>query len=384
MRVQLVLLGLIVSMGVSAQTLYFSEDFEAELSTAPQPVWSWPSAWSPGNPYGMFYGENDFYNRSAAVKHNGGYSLKFDYEGRGGWGNRCITAGAVTKTHAGATGAVFVASDGSNLATVIGESGAEPGSYVWNLSANMERWTVATVENQSATNDKLTFTGGAFSYPGVQNLGTGVFTDGDKVLIGRICPLGERRLDMDLLENNLAGFSPGEFPSSGSIYTRIYIYLPTATTMANWTQKLFRFTPAEGYGATCSIHGDDADPARVLALECGGAVWVTTNFKVPRDTWVYLEIEAKSASSSGAGDAALRVWVEVDGVSPAAPKIELTNLNYFGVDIYNKLITIIGNNQNDIDAIGAMYFDDIAISSQRLGPIPLQAAPKPPSILQVK
>ena len=364
MRILLIVLAMLMANNVYAETVFFSEDFESELSefVQPQPVWSWQAKWTPVKS-GMPYGGGDYYDRTTTIAHRGQYSMKLNYNGRNDFGNTCISAGSVTKIHGGGVGNTFVADDGSDLATVLNGAGAESGSYVWNKTAYFERWTVATVSG-----DTLTFQGGVPSGPGINGKGTGQFSPGDIVKIGRICDPGERRSDMNLTENKLTAHTSNDFPAGGSIFTRLYFYIPGKTKMPGITQKLIRVSP-RGEQARCSY-----DVSRGVLGCCG-----STGGAVPKDKWLYVEMQLKSASAKGADDGICRAWFAEDGVIDVKPFANETNHTYFSIQGPADFVTIGANNQNMQDAIGEIYYDDIVISSERVGPMALPGAPRPPS-----
>ena len=358
--------AMLAAKGVYAET-FFSEDFESELPTfvQPQPAWSWKAKWTPVKT-GMPHGVGDFYDRTDSIVHRGKYSMKLDYNGRNDFGNTCIKYGSVTKIHGGVEGGnTFVADDGSNLATVLNGAGASPGSYVWNKSASFERWTVATVDGING--ETLTFQGGTPSGPGIDGKGTGVFSVGDVVRIGRICPPGERRNDMNLSENKLTGHTSNDFPAGGSIFTRLYFYVPSKTKMPGITQKLIRVS-TKGGQARCSYNVDRG------VLGCCNSVGGV----VPKDKWLYVEMQVKSASAEGADDGICRVWFAEDGVINAKPFVNEISRPYFGIKGPADFVTIGANNQNMDDAIGEIYYDDIIVSSERVGPMALPDAPRAP------
>lgn len=76
---------LIIFSTASWATIFFKEGFESEITSKPDPVWSWKAPYSPSNPFGMMYGKGDIYTRSTTIVHSGKYSLRLNFAGRNGY-----------------------------------------------------------------------------------------------------------------------------------------------------------------------------------------------------------------------------------------------------------------------------------------------------------
>jgi hypothetical protein len=362
---------LVLAQNVNAE-IFFADDFEGgEVSAGPKPIWGW----SPGmaesrvstiNTDGM-YGENDIYTVSADRPYTGTYSWKLDFEGRNNWCNQC-----------GSKEVVLTDSDiNSSCVTLAGGPFA---SYMFNKDNGFSAWDVLSNENgmvcwdgasvraeslfsqsQFSTNDRV-----AFPYQ----------CDVNGVVGGRI----GRRSDCNKAINYLEGVSSQHFSFGQSIARRFYLYIPSETVLPNITLKLgYAHFRKDGRRVANTLK---LSVQRGLTLEMsapGGNF--TDGFRLERNRWYYFEELFTRESAVNAGDGEYVLWVSASDEQNPQPIRRQSNINI------GELLDMSfnGNFQHTNDAKGVIFFDDVVIADQRVGPIfsTLSPAPAAPSGFKV-
>ncbi len=360
-----------ISLGHAA-TL-FEDDFEADVTGNANPVWNWQPAYVGGtNQFGMMYGTGDMYTRSLAVKNSGNYSLRLNFEGRNDFCNFC-NAGSQN----------FVMQSGSNNQVMfLDDGGANLGPYftsipdaevrVYNKTDNWARWKAVSVSG-----NRIDFEGNA----PVQNDmgGDGDFDAGDEITIEKTCALNtQKKKDCNLAINYLQGVDPAnDFPYGGTLARRIYMYVPSATTMPDAGFKI----AYSHFRRSGSVYSQ----VLVLRVPRGNKIEIDnkglygkyegTALTLDTDTWYYLEEEYVRESSNGGTDGIYRLWGSRGDQATSVPLVEQTGITYGElVDM-----SIIGNFQHNNKARGSLYIDDVKIATNRIGPVsPLPIYPLAP------
>ncbi len=97
---------------------------------------------------------------------------------------------------------------------------------------NKSKW-FAMFKPSSITGDRMNF-----SEARTGMAGSALFSSEDEVFIAKACSLKERRSDCNFTINYLENLSATHFPYGGTISRRMYLYLPSITTLPNITLKL--------------------------------------------------------------------------------------------------------------------------------------------------
>ena len=185
-------------------------------------------------------------------------------------------------------------------------------------------------------------------------------------MLTRKCGDGERRSDINLLENQLTGFSTDDLPPGGSVFVRMYFKVPPAPDGPSPSpiQKLFRFADSQGFKMLCELFNESTSP-RSRAITCEGAFSQDIRGFVEDDTWIYVEAEMQAASTSGGNDGAFRVWVAKDGqpIDRGQPNLERTGLSIAGAGRAGAFVVMIGNSPSRAPRAGALWFDDLSVAT---------------------
>jgi hypothetical protein len=335
----------------------FSDGFEDDFITSANPTWSWKTD--------MPVGTGDLYSRSTTQKHSGSYSLRLDFDGRNSFCNRCGSNNAIQKNGYD-NSSFFVDSEGNDLS---GSPYLLPDANrpMWNKTDNYAKYSVSSLANQDATNDRANV---SLSANGLS--GDGDFDAGDEIAIALKCGVDgsvgddiDRRSDCDIAIGYLNGVISDHHPYGGSIFKRMYFYIDADAVVPDNAIKLGYWHDANSNVQVTVIRFTEGERENEVETEGTLDAFETTDEKVSRGQWYYLEEEYKRESSAEANDGEYRVWFAPSGATPTTPDIELTDLDLGQVE--NGDISIIGNWQHWNDASGYLYIDDIEVSTQRIG-----------------
>lgn len=391
---------LLASIPVSAQVFYVN-NFESGTMPGinPSPVWKlppiFPSVYGPGNHYII----------SNTSSHNGGFSLRFTYEGLNGV---CNTCGAKFYNHVASghdNADYFVVDTGEDLTTIDDISTnkeddgpkAEPGKFIYDRDRGYSRWEITEIVNQNATRDRLNL---RLDKPGVN--GETTIKSGDSISITRHCGVDgivgikngandiHRRSDCNSVILWFGDVTP-QAPGS-SIYRRAY--LKSEVTSNRIRQKLHYLRPDRDgpFQGEIVLFGDSTDGhiyPQLSGVNKYGAPLPTYTVKnepnfvgleFERGKWYYVEEQYKAAtvkSTNGSGqvteynpDGEYRLWFGESGSEPTEgnPTLELTGLTLPPiVGGTGTHISFWGNIQHSTHARGSWYIDDVIINDDNGG-----------------
>jgi hypothetical protein len=374
---------------------YYRNDFES--GTMP-PVNTPSPVWTLNETFKKVYGPGNHFEVTDIASHSGNYSLRFLFEGRNGVCNTC-GGRKFTQLKGHDNADYFIASGGENLA-IPNDPGsnkanagpnAQPGRRVYNLDNGYSLWEVVKVNNENATNDKLTL---KLLKPNI-NGGTSEINSGDTVSIKKECGVDgyiglqiDRRSDCN---DVITWFQSVQEQTPGtSIFRRMYLK-QEITNPLPLHMKLNYFRP-NSKGSRGSIQGSLLLMAlfenklvslrhpypTVGARQYGAQPNIQPGSGMPMDTkfergvWYYVEIQYKtstfdSASGEYNSDGEYRLWFAKSGEETNTPIVELTNLQLPALDAGGNSISFWGNIQHYNHLFGSWYIDDVVISNTRVG-----------------
>ena len=363
--------GFIACGASHAQEIFFEMDFESDISNSAG-RWNFKPAFNPIlEPTGMMYGKGDIYDRSALIAHSGNYSLQLNFDGRNGFCNLCPGAKKYTVS-SGLSDVTYLVTD--NLSELAAEFSSLPDTHarLFNRTDYFSRWQVT-----SADNSRISFMN---DVPTSNNMGgKGLFSSDDLIIVKEACPSGERRSDCNLAINYLKGIDSFDFPLAGTLARRFYLFIPNETVLPGITFKL-------GYTYFKSPAGNSKSTWILVSTQRNNQLEVAnqalydfefTGLHLQRNTWYYIEEVWTRESTLGGTDGSYELYAAISGESVLFPIVSRSGINIG--ELQN--ISIVGNWQNNQDAIGYAYFDDIVVATFRIGPVGNMGDPKPPVIL---
>ncbi len=363
---------LLLSASVQAATL-FEDDFEAPLFDpvtpvpTPNPVLEWQTPFDPvSNVFGMMFGEGDIYTRSLAYKHSGKYSLRLNFAGRNNFCNVCISGSKTFFMKSGENDRTFFQDNAGTDLTAEFPELPDSQMRVYNSTDRWARWQV-----QSVTGDRLDFVGNAPFQNDLQ--GDGDFDDGDEIRIVKICNSGDRRSDCNLGINYLreGGGNPvsaAHFPFGGTLARRMYIYVPSETIMPNIGIKLGyahfkKGGPPKAHFLILMVQRNSSLEVDQLGI---AGKYFAKILPIEKNRWYYIEEVFKRESALGASDGTFELYAAPAGADASVPLRVNTGIEYGDLSD----ISIVGNWQKTNEDAGSMYFDDVAIATSKIGPVP--------------
>jgi len=282
-----------------------------------------------------------------------------------------LEAGWVVVNDTDVTETTVVAVDDANtlsLADDIFTSGEDyrifaPVAYVYNMTDSQVRWEVTSYADENATNDKLTFTGGAPDRN--ETGGAGDFDAGDNVRYYAKCNSlavanKNTKSDCDTCINYFEEETYAtEWALSSMICRRQYLYLDSGATLPGNTLKI-------GYWKTSGI-GEGS-----LKIDVSGGREVTVNINgtnntgiiLDLDKWYYTE-ECRLRETAAGSNGSLRLYVAEKG-SEASPTVYEEDNYTYGT---GSTLSQMGNFQNTNVASGFVYFDDVMVANGRIGAV---------------
>ena len=347
---------------LNAQVL-FEEDFESgQFSQGASPRWSWPGEpTNSGNiQSAMLRGEGDVYSITTARRYRGDYAMAMDFSGRNNWCNTCGNTELSLNATTASTGCFTV---------------PEPGPYgdsVYNRDNGFSQWEVTSVTGQQVCIDVSRAIGDSIFGSAQTGLSAG-----DLVRVPKRCGVNgdvsnsvSRRIDCNRAITYLNGVSTNDIGYGERIARRFYMLIPRQTQLPNITFKLgYSFWQRVGEQSRVSTLklSVQRDTSLELLAPNGERISGRSN-TVPRDQWWYFEEVWVRESSAGARDAEYRVYM-----GPAdAPTAQLVQpvVVRSGFEMGElRQMSINGNWQHTGGVSGLVYFDDIVIAKQFVGPV---------------
>lgn len=348
--------------------VFFNDDFEGgTLNSSAQPKWSWKAPISPGDVITtMMYGESDIYYITNEKANSGNYSLRMNFAGRNNWCNIC-GSGSVTVTQTNIdSGCVAIA-------------GGPWSDSIYNSTNGFSLWQVTSSSNSQICFNKNTAIGNSMfgrSENGISH--------GDELKVPKVCGVNgtvggdiNRKSDCNKAINYFDGVTSADVPYGGKISRRFYMYIPSETVLPNITLKLAYSHWKTQSGNTRSVKLK-LSIQRGVSLEINAPnseTIVDNDATLNRNQWYYFEETFVRETSEGSNDAEYYVYYGEDG-ERGIPFITRKGFNL------GELIdmSMHGNWQHYPDVSGYIYFDDIAISDEYIGPINLKRPRAPTNI----
>ena len=359
----------IFSSTLQAQ-IFFSDNFEeGTLNSSAQPKWSWKNAINPGNiSTTMMYAENDIYYITNDKVNSGDYSLRINLAGRNNWCNICGSESVIVNQSDIDAGCLSVA-------------GGPWSNSIYNSTNGFSQWQVTSSTNSQVCFNKNTAIGNSMFGAGSNSI-----NDGDELKIPKVCGTNgivggdiSRKSDCNKVINYFDGVSSADIPYGGKISRRFYMYVPSSTVLPNTTLKL-AYSHWRTQGGSVRSVKLKLSVQRGLSLEINAPDSqniVDNTAKVIRNQWTYFEETFVRETSEGSGDAEYHIYFGEDGENGIAHTSKVGfNLGEI-VDM-----SMHGNWQHSNDVSGYIYFDDLIISDEYIGPIS-QKRPRAPTEINV-
>lgn len=294
---------------------FFQEDFEkGNITSTPNPQWSWKAPISPTNITKglMLSGDSDMYSVSNTIAFTGEYSWRLNFAGRNNWCNQC-----------GSQEVILTQSDiNAGCASVMG---GPWNNIIYNKSNGFSTWKILSNTDNLVCFDTTQAVGNTL-------FNTNGFAEGDAIALPYQCGVNgvvakriNRRSDCNKAINYLDGVSDANFGYGESISRRFYLYIPSETVLPNTTLKLgYSHYRRDGVKTAYTLK---LSVQRGLTLELtapGGKV--TNPFTVQRNKWYYFEEVFTRESSDSANDGKYVLYASPAGLKPQPPVISQTNV----------------------------------------------------------
>lgn len=352
-----VFIGTTVLMPVmaSAQTILFEEQFKDEITGDPQPVWSWDLRGDVRE--GMMVGPDDIYEVVEGehyLSHR--RALRMNFKGRN---NLCNTCG-------GEYTEIDQLEDGKACMTV------KPDTYedrVYNLTNYFSVWEVSeNSETRICVSNEQRIASSIYNEASSLSKGDAIYVPYECGVSGVIGKDVNRKSDCNKAVNYLDGIDSDQVGYGETVSRRFYIYIDEGAVLPNSTFKLgySRWWHEEGkaYNSKLKI-STQRDMSLQLNMPNREPDNTRGSFYVPVGEWVYFEELFTRESSENADDAVYKLWASpIDEYTPE-PLIHVEGFKL------GKLfdMSIGGNWQHHNDVKGYVYFDNIKISKEHIGPV---------------
>ncbi len=330
-------------------------------------------------------GVGDIYEIVSFDSHSGGYSLRFNYNGRNGFCNTCGTSKHTQKSGFG-NASFFVSDSGEDLTLRENsdQAAARSGKRVYNVTDGHTLWEVVSVDNQDATNDKLDL---RLIKDGIGNNTRLNFQSGDQIEVARQCEVdGSRSVNKPELRSNcdeaISYFSgvPGTQQLGQSIYRRFYIKIEAVSV--NYQTKLhFLIGKVNGSNKAYYLNlktSASTFPDYYLHVELAQFkpddpkyFYPNVNgelFTFKRGNWYYVEEQFKASDPVGALNGEYRLWLSEAGQEPVDSSTPIVEVTGFNVPVVDKN-SLFGNVSSLTHSYGYIYLDDYKIAHDWNGPV---------------
>jgi len=369
------LVSVFVVVNIFSNTLhaqiFFSDNFEdGSLNTSAQPKWSWKNPINPGNiKTTMMYAENDVYYVTNDIVNSGNYSLRTNLSGRNNWCNICGSQDVIVSQSDINAGCVSV-------------SGGPWSDSIYNSTNGFSQWQVT-----SSTNSQVCFNKNSAIGDSMFGASSNSINSGDELKIPKVCGINgivggdiRRKSDCNKVINYFDGISAADIPYGGKISRRFYMYIPSSAVLPSSTLKLAYSHWKTQSGSLRSVKLK-LSIQRGISLEINAPNnenIVDANAKVLRNQWTYFEETFVRETSEGSGDAEYHIYFGEDGENG----IPHTSKYGFNLGALTDM-SMHGNWQHTNDVSGYIYFDDIVIGDEYIGPIS-QKRPRAPTEIIVQ
>ena len=210
---------------------------------------------------------------------------------------------------------------------------------------------------------------------------------GDKLKIPKVCGTNgtvggdiRRKSDCNKVINYFDGVSASDIPYGGKISRRFYMYIPSSAVLPNSTLKL-AYSHWRTQGGSLRSVKLKLSVQRGVSLEINAPNnenIVDGNAKVIRNQWTYFEETFVRETSEGSRDAEYHVYFGEDGENG------IPHTSKYGFNLGALIdMSMQGNWQHTNDVSGYIYFDDIIIGDEYIGPIS-QKRPRAPTEIIVQ
>ena len=371
-KIALIFSVTLVCWGDANSETFFSDSFSnGNLNSSGS--WSWKDPYSPENWAGMMVGNGDIFTIADCVSVDDGFSLRLDFDGRNGWCNTCGSETIRVSETSPTAGSKFLISESKDFAGVIPDSKR----MIFNKSDNWSRWNALSVSDS-----KVFF----YNNEPDKNAmgGAGLFRPAQEIKVTKACGIDgsiggnvERRSDCNIAINYLQGLKKVNFPFSGTLSKRIYVYIDENAVLPNVAVKLGYSTFKKGSSKLNVISYIDSSRGNKLMVHTPSNdspyIWPGLTFK--KGQWYYLEEVFTRESQSGLADGRFQLYFAPAGSAVGvSPLIDLSEIEYGDLNA----MSVVGNWQHTNDASGYLFFDGIKIANHRIGPLEFVARANPP------
>jgi hypothetical protein len=357
--INLIIVGfLCLGSGLGTARVLFEQTFESgAIDASPSPVWAWNAPISEGNiSTGMMFGDTDVYSVTSAMAHSGEHSMRLNFAGRNQWCDIC-----------GSKGVTVTQSDINSGCVVV--TGSPWGDSIYNKTNGFSKWKIISSDaGQVCFNSSVPEGHSMF---GASSSG---ISAGDEIAIPFKCGVNgvvgnniDRHSDCNKAINYLNHVSSSDHAYGAILSRRFHMYIPSATTLPEVTLKLGYTHWRTSSGPTRSVKLKlSVQRGLQLELNMPNSQNAVPQIYMEKDAWYYFEELFVRETSEGAGDAEYHLYFGKPGDDVSTPVVFRDSFNI------GELIDVSmhGNWQHSQDISGSIYFDDILISNEHVGPAP--------------
>jgi hypothetical protein len=349
---------LCLGSNVGMARVLFEQNFESgAIDTSPSPVWAWKAPISTGNvSTGMMFGDADVYSVTSAMSHSGERSMRLNFAGRNQWCDVCGSAEVIVTQNDVNAGCVAI-------------TGSPWGDSIYNKTNGFSKWEVT-----SSDSSQVCFNSSVPEEHSMFGQGSSGISAGDAIAVPFKCGVNgnvgndiARHSDCNKAINYLDNVSSSDHGYGQVLSRRFHLYIPSITKLPEVTLKLGYTHWKTGSGPTRSVKLKlSVQRGLQLELNMPNSQNAVPKIYMEKDTWYYYEELFVRESSEGAGDAEYHLYFGKPGDDVATPVVFQNGFNI------GKLIDVSmhGNWQHFQNLSGSIYFDDILISNEYVGPAP--------------